>query len=172
MIFWSLIIFFGRIVDVSLGTIRINFIIRRKKIIAACIGFVEVIVFVSIIAKVIQDINNNIYGIFAYGAGFAVGTIIGMLISDKLSKDLFTTNIISKHKSEEIETSLRKEGFGATSYQGFGKDGNIKIINVICRNNCIDRLNKIALAIDPNSFITSSIVGSKRGGFVYNLRKK
>ena len=172
MIFWSLIIFFGRIVDVSLGTIRINFIIRRKKIIAACIGFVEVIVFVSIIAKVIQDINNNIYGIFAYGAGFAIGTIIGMLISDKLSKDLFTTNIISKHKSEEIETSLRKEGFGATSYQGFGKDGNIKIINVICRNNCIDRLNKIALAIDPNSFITSSIVGSKRGGFVYNLRKK
>ncbi len=172
MIFWLPIIFFGRIIDVSLGTIRINFIIRRKKVIAACIGFVEVTVFVSIIAKVIQDINNNIYGIFAYGAGFAVGTIIGMIISDKLSKDLFTTNIISKHKSQEIEASLREEGFGATSYQGFGKDGNIKIINVICRNNCIDRLNKIALAIDPDSFITSSIIGTKRGGFIYNLRKK
>jgi len=112
MLLWSLIIFFGRIVDVSLGTVRINFIIRRKKIIAAIVGFIEVTIFVTIIARVIQDIDNNIYGIFAYGAGFAIGTIVGMFISDKFSKDLLSTNIISKSKSEEIESSLRNEGFG------------------------------------------------------------
>ena len=69
-----------------------------------------------------------------------------MCIRDS-SKDLLSTNIISKHKSEEIESVLRNEGFGATSYFGLGKDGNIKIINVVCRNNCIDRLNKIILKI-------------------------
>ncbi|HAX17101.1 MAG TPA: hypothetical protein DCY00_00675 [Actinobacteria bacterium] len=172
MLLWSLIIFFGRIVDVSLGTVRINFIIRRKKIIAAIVGFIEVTIFVTIIARVIQDIDNNIYGIFAYGAGFAIGTIVGMFISDKFSKDLLSTNIISKYKSDEIEETLRNEGFGATSYYGFGKDGNIKIINVVCRNNCFSKLNKIILKIDPNSFITSSLVGSQRGGFIFNMKKK
>ncbi len=172
ILFWSLMIFFGRIIDVSLGTVRINFIVRRKKAIAAIVGFVEVTIFVTIIARVIQDIDNNIYGIFAYGAGFAIGTIVGMFISDKLSKDLLSTNVISKYKSEEIESTLRSEGFGATSYSGFGKDGNIRIINVVCRNNCIDRLNKIVLKIDPNSFITSSLIGNQRGGYIFNLKKK
>lgn len=172
ILFWSLMIFFGRIIDVSLGTVRINFIVRKKKLIAAAVGFVEVTIFVTIIARVIQDIDNNIYGIFAYGAGFAIGTIVGMFISDKLSKDLLSTNIISKYKSEEIESTLRNEGFGATSYFGLGKDGNIKIINVVCRNNCIGRLNKIILNIDPNSFITSSLIGNQRGGFIFNMKKK
>jgi uncharacterized protein YebE (UPF0316 family) len=165
-------IFFGRIIDVSLGTIRINFIVRRKKILAAVIGFFEVTIFVSVIARVIQDIDNNIYGIVAYGAGFAVGTIIGMVISEKLSKDLLSTNIISKYKSEEIESALRNEGFGATSYYGFGKDGNIKIINVVCRNNCLNKLNNIVFEIDPKSFVTSSLIGNQRGGFIFNMKKK
>ncbi|MDD3520653.1 MAG: DUF5698 domain-containing protein [Actinomycetota bacterium] len=172
ILFWSLMIFFGRIIDVSLGTIRINFIVRRKKTIAAIVGFVEVIIFVAIIAKVIQDIDNNLYGILAYGAGFAIGTIIGMYISDKFSRDLLSTNIISKFKSEEIESTLRDEGFGATSYYGFGKDGNIKIINVVCRSNCMNSLHKTILKIDPNSFITSSLIGSQRGGFIFNIKKK
>jgi len=171
-LFLSLMIFFGRIIDVSLGTIRINFIVRRKKILAAVIGFFEVTIFVSVIARVIQDIDNNIYGIVAYGAGFAVGTIIGMVISEKLSKDLLSTNIISKYKSEEIESALRNEGFGATSYYGFGKDGNIKIINVVCRNNCLNKLNNIVFEIDPKSFVTSSLIGTQRGGFIFNMKKK
>lgn len=93
-------IFFGRIADVSLGTIRINFIIRHKKIFAALVGFIEVTIFIFVAARVIQDLNNNIYGIFAYGAGFAAGTIIGMTISDKLSRDLISINIISKNSGE------------------------------------------------------------------------
>ena len=51
ILYWSLIIFIARIVDVSLGTMRINMIVRRKKILAAAIGFFEVAIFISVIVK-------------------------------------------------------------------------------------------------------------------------
>ncbi|MHB1252896.1 MAG: DUF2179 domain-containing protein [Candidatus Humimicrobiaceae bacterium] len=172
IILWSLAIFFGRIIDVTLGTIRINFIVRRKKIFAAAIGFFEVTIFVAVIARVIQDLSNNIYGIFAYGAGFAVGTLIGVTISDKLSKDLISTNIISKNKSEEIEEFLRKEGFGVTCYKGYGKDGDVKIINVVCRQIHYPRLNKMLFKLDPDLFVTSHTLENQKGGYLYGLKKK
>jgi len=172
IILWSLAIFFGRIIDVTLGTIRINFIIKRKKIFAAAIGFFEVTIFVAVIARVIQDLSNNIYGIFAYGAGFAVGTLIGVTISDKFSKDLISTNIISKNKSAEIEDFLRQEGFGVTCYNGYGKDGDVKIINVVCRQIHYPRLNKMIFKLDPDLFVTSHTLENQRGGYLYNLKKK
>ena len=172
VVLWTLVIFFGRIIDVSLGTIRINFIIKRKKIFAAAIGFFEVTIFVAVIARVIQDLSNNIYGIFAYGAGFAVGTLIGITISDRLSKDLISTNVISKNKSLEIEEFLRKEGFGVTCYNGYGKDGDVKIINIVCKQIHYPKLNKILSNLDPDSFITSHTLENQRGGYLYGLKKK
>lgn len=172
VVLWTLVIFFGRIIDVSLGTIRINFIIKRKKIFAAAIGFFEVTIFVAVIARVIQDLSNNIYGIFAYGAGFAVGTLIGITISDRLSKDLISTNVISKNKSLEIEEFLRKEGFGVTCYNGYGKDGDVKIINIVCKQIHYPKLNKILSNLDSDSFITSHTLENQRGGYLYGLKKK
>jgi uncharacterized protein YebE (UPF0316 family) len=172
IILWTLAIFFGRIIDVSLGTIRINFIVRRKKLFAAVVGFFEVTIFVAVIARVIQDLSSNIYGIFAYGAGFAVGTLIGVTISDRLSKDLISTNIISKNKSVEIEEFLRKEGFGVTCYDGYGKDGEVKIINVVCRQVYFPRLNKMLINLDPDLFVTSHTLENQKGGYLYGLKKK
>jgi len=172
ILLWSLAIFFGRIIDVTLGTIRINFIVRRKKIFAAAIGFFEVTIFVAVIARVIQDLNNNIFGIFAYGAGFAVGTLIGITISDRLSKDLISTNIISKNKSTEIEEFLREKGFGVTCYKGYGKDGDVKIINVVCKQIHYPKLNKMLFNLDPDLFVTSHTLENQKGGYLYGLKKK
>jgi uncharacterized protein YebE (UPF0316 family) len=169
---WTLAIFFGRIADVTLGTIRINFIVRHKKIFAALVGFLEVTIFIFVVSRVIKDIDNNFYGIFAYGAGFAAGTIIGMFISDKLTRDFISINIISKEKSNEIEQILRNEGFGATCYDAIGKDGHIKVINVVCKQNYLPKLSKIVFNEDSNAFVNTHLLGSHRGGFLYGLKKK
>ncbi len=169
---WALAIFFGRIADVTLGTIRINFIVRHKKIFAALIGFLEVTIFIFVVSRVIKDIDNNFYGIFAYGAGFAAGTIIGMFISDKLTADFISINIISKDKSNVIEKILRNEGFGATCYDAFGKDGHVKVINVICKQTFLPKLSRMVFKEDPNAFVNTHIIGSHRGGFLYGLKKK
>ena len=171
IIYWSLIIFFARIVDVSLGTIRINMIVRRKKVLAATIGFFEVAIFISIIVRVTQQ-AGSIYGILAYASGFAVGTIIGIIISEKLSKDLISTNIISKNNSDEIKEVLKEEGYGITCYDGKGINGEVEIINVVCSQLDTKRMNKLVQNTDPKAFMASYMLDKIRGGFIRGLKKK
>jgi uncharacterized protein YebE (UPF0316 family) len=171
IIYWSLIIFVARIVDVSLGTIRVNMIVRRKKILAATVGFFEVAIFISIIVRIIQEVDS-IYAIFAYAAGFAVGTIIGITISEKLSRDLLSTNIISKKYSQDIKELLKDEGYGITCYRGSGINGKVEVINVICSNSSLKRLNKLVYTKDPGAFIASYMLDKIRGGFISGLKKK
>ncbi|MFC2144823.1 DUF2179 domain-containing protein [Actinomycetota bacterium] len=171
IIYWSLIIFVARIVDVSLGTIRINMIVRRKKILAATIGFFEVAIFISIIVRIVQQVDS-IYGILAYAAGFAVGTIIGVIISEKLSRDLISTNIISKKHSDEIKEVLKEEGYGITFYNGKGINGEVEIINVVCSQLNAKRMNKLVYNTDPKAFTASYMLDRIRGGFMKGLKKK
>lgn len=171
IVFWSLIIFVARIVDVSLGTIRVNMIVRRKKTIAAIVGFIEVTIFISIIVRIIQDINN-IYGILSYAAGFAVGTVLGIIISEKLSRDLISTNIISKKHSEDIKDLLKGEGYGITCYKGRGIHGEVEVINVVCSNSSLKRLEKLIYSKDPGAFMASYMLDKIRGGFIRGLKKK
>ena len=170
-IVWSLAIFFSRIVDVTLGTIRVNMIIRKKKAIAALIGFFEVTIFITVIVKLIENISN-IYGILAYGAGFAAGTAIGITISEKLSLDLVSTNIISRKYCNEIKTILPEEGFGFTCYKGAGRDGEVEIINVVCNQANLQRLDKLIHENDPDAFVVSYMLDKIRGGFVSGFKKK
>jgi uncharacterized protein YebE (UPF0316 family) len=164
-------VFIGRIVDVSLGTIRVNMIVRRKKLIAALVGFFEVAIFISIIVRIISELNN-IYGVISYAGGFAAGTVIGIIISEKLSRDLVSTNIISKEKSEIIKSVLVEEGYGITCYTGKGKNGDVEIINVVCRQTNLPRLNKIININDPTAFVISYMLDKIRGGFIRGLKKK
>ena len=170
-IIWSLIIFVARIVDVSLGTIRVNMIIRKKKTIAAMVGFVEVTIFISIIVRLIKNIDN-IYGILAYGAGFAVGTIVGILITEKFTRDLISTNIISRKSNNGIKEFLLKEGFAYTCYKGTGRQGEVEIINVVCSHSSLPKLNKLIHDKDSRAFVVSHMLDRTHGGFIRGLKKK
>ena len=171
IIYWSLIIFVARIVDVSLGTIRVNMIVRRKKILAAAVGFVEVGIFISIIVRIIQEVDN-IYGILSYAAGFAVGTIIGIIISEKLSRDLISTNIISKNHSDDIKLALKEGGYGITCYSGKGINGKVEIINVVCSQSTVKSMHRLIYNQDPEAFVASYMLDKIRGGFIRGLKKK
>jgi uncharacterized protein YebE (UPF0316 family) len=170
-IIWLIIIFFARIIDVSLGTIRVNMIVRRKKAAAALIGFVEVTIFISIIVRIIKDINN-IYGVLAYGAGFAVGTVIGIIISEKLTQNLVSVNIISRKFNNEIKSKLLEENFGFTCYKGAGTQSEVEIINVVCSNSVLPKLRRMVNKQDPDAFVVCYMLDEIRGGFIRGLKKK
>jgi uncharacterized protein YebE (UPF0316 family) len=77
-----ILIFFARVTDVSMDTIRIIFISKGYKGRAAILGFFEVIIWLVAITQIIQNLTN-IFCYIAYGAGFATGTYVGMLIEEK-----------------------------------------------------------------------------------------
>ena len=165
------IIFFSRVVDVSMGTFRVQLIVRRKKLIAGVLGFFEVMIFVLIVSKVLQDVGNWL-NIIAYCAGFAIGNIVGIYISEKITKEIISVGIISISKWQEIENRLRDEGFGVTRNVGYGKDGEVQMLRVICERNYFPKVRDFSLEYDRKAFITSYLISGKYGGRMNGIKSK
>ncbi|MBA7583694.1 hypothetical protein ES695_06110 [Candidatus Atribacteria bacterium 1244-E10-H5-B2] len=165
------IIFLSRVLDVAMGTFRVQMIVRRKKLIAGVLGFFEVLIFILIVSKVIQDIGNW-HNVIAYCGGFAIGNIVGIYISEKIYKEIISVGIISRNKWQGIEEKLREEGFGVTRNVGYGKDGEVQILKVICERNYFPKVRDISLEHDPKVFITSYLLTGKNGGRMYGVKSK
>src|SRR5688572_1791784 len=78
-----LLIFLARVLDVSLGTVRIVFLARGLKV-AALIGFVEVLIWLTAIGQIMQNLQNPAC-FMAYAAGFASGNLAGLWLEAKLA---------------------------------------------------------------------------------------
>ncbi|MBN1315191.1 MAG: DUF2179 domain-containing protein [Anaerolineales bacterium] len=156
--FWStignaLLIFVLRITDVSMGTIRTTMIMRGQRKYAAMIGFVEVTIWVMAISRVITHLDT-IWNIFAYSGGFAMGTLLGMWIEDKLAIGHANIQIVSLIKGHEIADQLRNNGYGATELVAEGRSGPVSIINVVApRKQVADVIRQIN-EIDATTFVT------------------
>ena len=168
-VIWPIAIFFASTIAISIGTLRVLMMVRGKRWISTLIGFFEASIGIAAISKIIQDVSG-IYSIIAYGAGFAAGLFVGMLISDRISRSIMSTNIISNKFHNEIETILRDVGFGVTSFHGNGKDGNLKILNVICSSSKLLNLRKEVCREDPKAFMVSHRLDGISGGFLYNIK--
>lgn len=168
---WALFIFLSRIIDVSMGTFRVQMIVNRRKLAAGIIGFFEILIFILIVSKVIQDIGNWM-NVFAYCGGFAAGNVVGIVITEKFSHDIASVGVISKDHWPEIEQRLREEGFGVTRNLGYGLNGELQVLRIITARNQFPKIRDIALEYDRKAFVTSYLIVGKSGGYMYNVKSK
>ncbi len=172
---WTAIIFAAIMMQVIFGTVRLIMMIRGKRLLAITIGFFEAMIALTIAITVISNAVKqgiNIYHIVAYGGGFALGLLIGMVISDKISREILSVNIISKKHSDKIEHLLRLKGFGLTCYHGKGKDGDINILNIICKKSDLIKLQTLAYGIDSKALVASHTLEGMKGGFLYDIKSR
>jgi len=174
---WTLLIFFSRVVDVGLGTTRVQLIVRRRKFLAAMIGFIEVLIYILIVSRVIRDIGDwqgwqSIFPVVAYAAGFAVGTLLGILLSEKAGRGIVELTIITHGPPEVVEAAVREAGYALTCYEGVGREGPIKMFSAVCGTRQVPRLIQVVTCADPQAFLYTHELSGLRGGHVYGLKSK
>lgn len=148
-----LLIFLSRILDVSLGTMRIVFVSRGLRYLAPLVGFFEVIIWLLAIRVVMQNLNN-IACYLAYGAGFATGTFIGLFIEKKLAIGKSLIRIITQKDALELISLLRSKGFGVTSMEAEGKDGKVHVIYSVVNRTDVEKLTEYIQKFNPKAFYT------------------
>ena len=77
-----LLIFFARICDVSMETIRVIYISRGIKYLAPIIAFFEIVIWLLAMEVVMKDLSN-IANFLAFAFGFATGTYVGLVIEEE-----------------------------------------------------------------------------------------
>jgi uncharacterized protein YebE (UPF0316 family) len=160
----ALSIFSLRIVDMSLDTLRLLFVVRGRKAISWVLGFFQSVVFVIAITSVLSNLNNPL-NVIGYAAGFATGNVIGMWIEEWLAIGHTHLQIISPRLGVSLSQVLRDAGFGVTEIPARGKDGMVSILSVSVLRKDAKGVEKIVYEKDPEAFITSEDVRPLRRGF-------
>jgi uncharacterized protein YebE (UPF0316 family) len=125
-----ILIFFARIIDVSMDTVRIIFISKGYKSIASILGFFEVIIWLIAITQIMQNLTNA-FCYIAYGAGFATGTYVGMVIEEKLSIGKVSLHIVARRNASRIINEIEKMGHLMTITEAYGEKGEVKLIYLV-----------------------------------------
>jgi uncharacterized protein YebE (UPF0316 family) len=146
-----LLIFFSRILDVSLGTLRFIFISKGYKFIAPVLGFFEVLIWILVMGQIVQNLTNVMYYI-AYAGGFAMGNFIGMLIDRKLSLGIVIIRVIFKKTDSDLLEYLRSKNYGITVIEGKGATGKVRILFSVILRKEIDEFVSIVRKFKPNAF--------------------
>ncbi|TDX52942.1 DUF5698 domain-containing protein [Orenia marismortui] len=171
VILWAILIFIARAIDVALGTLRVRMVVNRKKYLAAIIGFFEVLIYILIVSKVLQD-TSNILNVISYCAGFSCGTILGLDLEKRLSKGILKATIMVKDDSNSLLKLIEKEEFRATITKGEGTNTRIDIINVILDVERKGELEDLVKDKDYNSLISFETIDGVKNGCFYSLKNK
>jgi len=146
-----LFIFLARIIDVSIGTIRIMFVSKGFRGKASVLGFFEVLIWIIIISQIFQNLDNWLNYI-AYAGGFAAGNFIGMVIEEKMKMGLQLFRIITTKESNTLFEKLKEADFRVTAVEGEGKAGPVKIIFTIAKRKRWKELSGLITTYAPASF--------------------
>lgn len=145
------LIFTARVIDVSIGTIRIVFVSKGKKTLAPLFGFVEVIIWLLAISQIMRNLDNFICYI-AYGGGFAMGTFVGLLIEEKLALGMVLIRVITRVDAGDLVASLRAQDYGVTSMPAEGPEGKVNIIYSVIRREDLKKVVEIIQRFNPKAF--------------------
>lgn len=158
-----IVIFFGRICDVTLGTLRIIFVSKGERTKAPIVGFFEVFIWVVIISQIFSN-ANSIIAYLAYAAGYATGNYVGILVENKIAFGFQLIRVYTKRDGAELTRLLNSNGFGSTLIRGEGAVSEVDIIETVVSRKAHRKVVNIIDSFDENAFYLIEDIRSKQKG--------
>lgn len=160
----GLLIFSARVLDMSLATFRILMLMRGRSLLASTIGFLESGIYLLALSQVMKNLDNPL-NMVLFAAGFAVGNYVGSSIEGRIALGYVNVQVISVDCSERLQARLRDEGFGVTSLDCSGKDGQHNILYILAKRRDLPKLMKMINSEDQRAFISVVDTCKNLGGF-------
>ena len=148
-----LLIMLSRVVDVSIGTMRVIFVSRGYKPYAMLCGFFEVLIWLIAITQILQNLTNPVNYI-AYATGFALGNFVGMCIEEKIALGHVMLSVVTKNELIDLTNFLRDRDYGVTMLPGQGLHGSVQILFTIIPREDLDEVVTFFKTSNPYAFYT------------------
>ena len=165
------LIFFARVMDVSIGTLRLIFVSKGYKFYAPLLGFFEVIIWLVAIGQIMQHLDNFMCYI-AYGFGFAIGNYVGIYLEEKMSLGSVVLRIIPKKETTNLITHLRESNFAVTAVDIEGMSGKQKMVFMIVKRKDLKDALEILHMHNPAAFYSIEDVRTVSEGYFRITHKK
>ena len=160
-----------RILNYSVGTIRLLVVAKGQRILGSVMAGFEALIFAVVVAKVITDLEN-IANLSAYCAGAVVGSYVGMVLEARFIHGFMVINVITHDYGKETAAALREAGYGVTTTLGEGKDGTVTTLRSVVNKREMSKYLEMLQGINPEAFVSlEEVRGVRRGWTDHGLRK-
>lgn len=164
------LIFLFRIVDQSIGTIRLIFAAKGLKKLAPFFAFFESFIWLVAIGQIMKHLDN-IYCYLAFAGGYAAGNFFGILLEEKLSIGTVVIRVIPKMDTSNLIQHLRDENYGVTVVPVDGMMGPTKMLFLTIRRKEARKVIDIIHQHNPMAFYTIDEVKAVSGGYFEHRSK-
>jgi uncharacterized protein YebE (UPF0316 family) len=151
----ALLIFALRVLGIAVSTLSTLMTVQGRKVYAVAAGFISSLVYVIAIGKVVTNLNN-VWNIIAYSSGFAVGTLVGMMLDQRMALGFAEVRFISTENGHNLADKLRDAGFGVTEMEGRGREETVEVLGVLIPRKEVKNVLKIAKSVDEDAIVTVS----------------
>lgn len=153
-------IYFARILDVSLNTIRTFYTLKGKTIFSTVISFFEVLIWFMVARQALNVNLNSIWIPISYALGYSTGNLIGSYISNNFIKTSVNINVITEKNNSILFNTLYENNYKFSILDlnnNYDKiERQLLIINTNKKN--LKNLYKIVYDIDKKSYVYISDV--------------
>jgi uncharacterized protein YebE (UPF0316 family) len=165
---WELLlIFVSKVVEVSLGTVRLILINKGYRREGTILSFFEIILWTFIASRVIMGIAEAPIKGIVYSIGFSMGIYLGSRIESyiALGKVMIQT-IISKENSPAMTALLREKGYAVTSIEAQGRDSDKTVLMIFANRKGKGEIIAEIHRIDGTAMIITNDISTLHGGYV------
>jgi uncharacterized protein YebE (UPF0316 family) len=168
-----LLIALARVLDVSIGTVRLIFLSRGFRGLVPLLGFFEVLIWVLAIGQIMQNLNNWACYL-AYAAGFALGNWTGMMLEEKLAVGTVGIRIITRRDASELIAFLKSSKYSVTSVDAEGGRGKVHVIYSVIDRGSLPKVAAQIKRFNPRAFYSIEDIRfvSNGGSLTRNFRRR
>lgn len=144
-------IFVAEMTVVAISTMRIIFIGRGLKTMAAGLGFFEVTIWLFAIGQVMSNLDSPLC-FAAFAGGFVAGNYLGMSLEQRLAIGSVLVRVITGRDSRQLIELLRDAGCGVTRIGAHGLQGPVEIVFTVIRRRRLGEVLALVRRFDADAF--------------------
>ena len=135
---------------------------------ASIIAFLEVFIWFIVAKEALNTPYNSLLIPIFYAGGYAIGTLIGTLISNNFVSGIVGLQVITKSNNKNVINQIRQNGFGVSVvnlknvYEGQKKEMLIIQVN----KKSLNKITEIIKKSDPNAFIIANETKFVKNGLI------
>jgi uncharacterized protein YebE (UPF0316 family) len=146
-----LAIFLAEMTVVTISTMRIIFIGRGLKTLAAALGFFEVTIWLFAIGQVMSNLDSPLC--FAgFAGGFVTGNWLGMSLEQRLAIGSVLVRVITGLESRTLVDLLREADCGVTRIGAHGLQGPVEIVFTVISRRRLSEVLALVKQFDADAF--------------------
>jgi uncharacterized protein YebE (UPF0316 family) len=166
------LIFFSKIIEVAVSTLRQIFINRGYRRAGTLLSFVEILLWTFVASRVIMGIAEAPIKGIVYSIGFSIGVYLGSRIEGYIAMGrVLIQSIVSRESAAAVTGSLRKKGYGVTSMEAYGRDSLKMVLMIFANRKGKEEIIKEIQNFDASAMIITNDVTALHGGTIAAAHK-